>query len=186
MSTISQKIKQIFPDVSIMKDANRESIFTGRNLPSFVKDFLLRRFTNAEGVVDKQGITDFLNRYIPDKDYPAINRLMNGETVQLLTRFIVQSDVRDGKIRFAIPDAGIIASEAIISDRLLGEYTEELVDGEHWGVIKLTYIRPAGKAKGYVEMADFKPFRPYTVNLEYFNKDKYCSNYVFIFAMVFK
>jgi ATP-dependent Lon protease len=170
MNTISQKIKQVFSEIAIMKDANRESIFTGRNLPSFVKDFLLRRYTNAKGVVDKQAITDFLNKFIPDKDYPAINRLLNGETVQLLTRFIVQSDIQGGKVRFAIPEAGIKASEAIIPDRLIGEYQEELVDGEHWGVIKLAYIRPSGKIKGYVEMADFKPFRPYSVDLEYFKE----------------
>jgi len=170
MSSISHKIKQVFPDYSIKKDANRESIFTGRNLPSFVKDYLLRRYANAEGVADKQAITDFLNKYIPDRSSPAINRLMNGETVKLLTRFIVQSDIPGGKVRFAIPEAGIKASEAVIPDRLLGEYAKELVDGEQWGVLTLSYIRPSGKIKGYVEMTDFKPFRPYSVNLESFKE----------------
>jgi predicted ATP-dependent Lon-type protease len=40
MSTIGQKIKQVFPDIAILKDQDNYSVFTGRNLPSFVKDFL--------------------------------------------------------------------------------------------------------------------------------------------------
>ena len=36
------------------------------------------------------------------------------------------------------------------------------------GVIKLIYIPPIGKEKGYIELADYKAFRPYRVDLQYF------------------
>jgi len=168
MSTLGNKIKQVFPEIAIMKNVERESIFTGRNLPSFVKDFLVRKHTNTEGELNKPAITEFLNKHILDKDNPPVNRLMNNETITLLTRFIIQSDIQGGKVCFAIPDAGIKLTDAIISEKMLTKYKNELIDGETWGVITLVYNRPFGKKKGYIEMIDFKPFRPYTVALDYF------------------
>ncbi|GHS89739.1 hypothetical protein FACS1894201_11060 [Bacteroidia bacterium] len=170
MSELGAKIRQVFPDIAIKKDAANYSVFAGRNLPSFVKDFLVRKYTQSGGALEKLAIADFLNKYIPDKNNPLINRLIHNETVQLLTRFIVQADIQGGTVRFAIPDSGIKASDAVIPKNLLNEYKKELIDGETWGVIKLVYVRPSGREKGHIEMVDFKPFRPYSVDLEYFKE----------------
>jgi ATP-dependent Lon protease len=40
MSNIGQKIKQVFPDIEILKDQDNYSVFNGRNLPSFLKSYL--------------------------------------------------------------------------------------------------------------------------------------------------
>ena len=46
---ISNKIRQNFSAMSIYKDpASTASLFAGRNLPSFVKDFLLKRYLNIQ------------------------------------------------------------------------------------------------------------------------------------------
>ena len=42
---LSAKIKQGFSAMAIYKDPEKtNSVFTGRNLPSFVKDFLMKRW----------------------------------------------------------------------------------------------------------------------------------------------
>ena len=48
MSRIGQKIEQVFPDIAILKDQDSYSVFDGRNLPSFVKDFLLETSKNPQ------------------------------------------------------------------------------------------------------------------------------------------
>jgi ATP-dependent Lon protease len=165
----NQKIKQVFPDIAIMKNTDRDSIFKSYNLPSFVKDFIVSKHTKDDGSLDKPAIAEFLDKYIIDDKYPPGSRLRNGETVQLLTRFTVSSDFKDGKVRFAIPDADI--REGIIPENLLSAYKKELIDGETWGVIKLEYISPCGKEKGYIKMSDFHPFQPYhSLDLKYFIK----------------
>jgi len=166
---IGHKIKQIFPDIAVQKNTNSYSIFNGRNLPSFVKDFIVRCNVNADGELNYQAIKKFLDTYLPDKNHPITNRLMNNEAVELLTRFIISTDIKGGKTCFAIPDAGVKASEAIIPEYLLNKYKTELIDGERWGKIKLIYNRPSGREKGHIEMTEYKPFRPYSsLNLDYY------------------
>ena len=170
MSEFGQKIRQVFPDIAILKDQDNYSVFNGRNLPSFVKDFLIRKHINSEGVLNKDAIFAFLDKHIPNNSNIVKSRLLNQETVQLLTRFIITTDIKNGKIRFAIPDVGIKTSEAVIPEYVVSEYREDLIDGEKWGVIKLIYIPPIDKAPGQIELAEYKPFRPYKVDLKYYRE----------------
>ena len=51
----------------------------------------------------------------------------------------------------------------------MSQYKKELIDGETWGVIKLEYVSPSGKEKGYIKMSNFSPFKPYhSLDLKYF------------------
>ncbi|MGV8094701.1 MAG: BREX system Lon protease-like protein BrxL [Mangrovibacterium sp.] len=167
-STIGQKIKEVFPDIAILKDQDNYSVFNGRNLPSFVKDFLIRKHIDSDGCLNKEAIFSFLDKHIPDDNNAVKNRLLRQETVQLLTRFIITTDIKGGKVRFSIPDAGIKTNEAIIPDYVVSQHKDDLIDGEKWGVIKLIYIPPMGREKGQIELAEYKPFRPYKVDLKYF------------------
>lgn len=170
MGTIGQKIKEVFPDIAILKDQDNYSVFNGRNLPSFVKDFLIRKHIDSNGYLNKDAIFTFLDKHIPDDNNVVKNRLLRQETVQLLTRFIIATDIKGGKVRFAIPDAGIKINEAVIPDYVVSQHKDDLIDGEKWGVIKLVYIPPMGKEKGQIELAEYKPFRPYKVDLKYFRE----------------
>lgn len=172
MNLISEKIKRVFSDVAIFKDPElKDSIFSGRNLPSFVKDFLVSKHINLEGVLNKEAIKNFLEKHIPDNNYSIKSNIMNSrEPILLLTRFVISTDILGGKTRFSIPDAGIKLSEGIIPDYLVSEHKNELIDGEIWGVIRLVFIPPLGREKGCIQMVDYKPFRPYKVNLEYFKE----------------
>ena len=63
---LCEKIRHHFSSMSIYKDPEEtNSLFSGRNLPSFVKDFLLKRYVDFEGRVNKQGLTSFLDMVIP-------------------------------------------------------------------------------------------------------------------------
>jgi ATP-dependent Lon protease len=170
MSEIGQKIKEVFPDIAILKDQDNYSVFNGRNLPSFVKDFLIRKHINSEGILNKDAIFAFLDKHIPNNNNIVKSRLLNQETVQLLTRFIITTDIKSGKIRFAIPDVGIKTTEAEIPEYVVCDHREDLIDGEKWGVIKLIYIPPMDRTPGHIELAEYKPFRPYKVDLKYFRE----------------
>ena len=62
---IVEKVQAYLKDVAIYKDsATTNSLFSGRNLPSFVKDFLLRRFSRGEEV-DAGGLSRFLSEMMP-------------------------------------------------------------------------------------------------------------------------
>ena len=106
---ISEKIRTYFSQMSIYKDPEKtNSIFAGRNLPAFVKDFLLKRYLNVQtGEIDTLGLTQFLDQVIPTVTGSVKDRIVSGQEVVLLARFIIYIDLVKGQKQFAIPDYGI-------------------------------------------------------------------------------
>jgi len=169
---LNKKIREAFGTQTIYKDtATSGSLFDGRTLPSFVKDFLLKKYIDAEGIVDKKGLTMFLDKVIPRSSTEVKDRLGSGEEMTLLTRFEIYIDLVKGLRRFAIPDMGIKIKEGIIPDYVYNKHQGQLVDGEKWGVIKLCVMPDDDGKKNHVEMTEFKPFKPYrSIDMAYFRE----------------
>lgn len=168
MSTLDEKIKKAFPDESVIKIPQNYSVFAGKNLPSFIKDFLIKRYTDNYGNLDRNGVLKFLEDHIPSKDNDLKNRLRtHREEITVLTRFIVETDLKNDKLLFSIPDLGIKSSEGRIPDHV-AKRNKELKDGELWGVVTLVYQPPVNRERGFVELINYKAFKPYKVDLEYF------------------
>lgn len=160
MSTIGNKIKQVFGSAAVYKDPANYEVFNGRNLPSFVKDYLISTHIAADGSFKREALSHFLDAHIPKDNSAILARLRRGETLTLLTRFVVTTSLAQNKTSFQIPDMGIKASDTLIPDYLIEEYPDDLIDGEKWGIMKIVYIAPVDNESGHVEMVKFKPFRP--------------------------
>ncbi|MBF0102577.1 MAG: BREX system Lon protease-like protein BrxL [Desulfobacterales bacterium] len=172
MNPFDEKIKSSFPDESVYKIPERYSIFSGKNLPSFIKDWLIRKFSDENGELDSSGLLLFLEKHIPHKNSDIKNRIRTyGEEITILTRFIVETDILKNVLRFSIPDLGIKNNEGRIPDYVARKH-KELKEGEMWGVISLLYKPPEGKEKGCIDLTDFKPFKPYEVDVEYFRQTR--------------
>ena len=169
-NALYQKIREQFSAMAIYKDpTSTGSLFAGRNLPSFVKDFLLKRYISPDGSVDRIKLTSFLDMVIPTEHSSVKDRLDCGEELTLLTRFIVFIDLVKGIRRFSIPDMGIKQNEGQIPEYVYKAHMGELVDGEKWGIIKLALLPDDDGKKNHVEMIDYKPFKPYkSVDVNYF------------------
>lgn len=160
MSIIGDKIKQVFGGAAVYKNPANYEVFNGRNLPSFVKDYLISTHIAADGSFKREALTQFLDAHIPKDNSAILARLRRGETLTLLTRFVVTTSLAQNKTSFQIPDMGIKASDTLIPDYLIEEYPDDLIDGEKWGIMKIVYIAPNDNERGHVEMVKFKPFRP--------------------------
>ena len=160
MSDIGNKIKEVFGSAAVYKDPANYEVFNGRNLPSFVKDYLISTHIAPDGSFRREALTRFLDAHIPKDNSAILARLRRGETLTLLTRFVVSTSLAQNKTSFQIPDMGIKSTDTLIPDYLIEEYPDDLIDGEKWGIMKIVYIAPSEGARGYVEMVKFKPFRP--------------------------
>lgn len=159
---LSNKIREQFAAMTIYKDPTTTgSLFAGRNLPSFVKDFLLKRYINTDGSIQRERLTAFLDSVIPTNQASVKDRLDCGEELTLLARFIVEIDLIKGVRRFGIPDVGIKTREGQIPEYVYKNHMGELVEGEKWGIIKLALLPDDDGKKNHVEMVDYKPFKPY-------------------------
>ena len=149
--------------MAIYKDPeSTNSLFSGRNLPSFVKDFLLKRYIDLDGNLNRSGLTNFLDIVIPQKSSDVKEKLYAGQDLTLLCRFIIYIDLVKNVKRFSIPDMGIKLNEGQIPDYVCDKHKGELVDGETWGIIKICLMPDEDGKKNHVEMIDYKPFKPYS------------------------
>lgn len=164
MNEISIKIQENFADYAICKDKTAYSLFAGRNLPTFVKDYILNRFSRGEGC-DENRIREYLATKMPQNSDSLMMQLLGGDDVNLTTRIFVKTELGEGKVAFMLPDLNI-TSNMYISSKVLEENKNELADGENWGNITMQYIPPEGKKKGYVLMTSYKSFNPYK-NLDF-------------------
>lgn len=155
--------------MAIYKDPDStNSLFSGRNLPSFVKDFLLKRYIDLDGNLNRAGLTNFLDIVIPQKSSEVKEKLYAGQDLTLLCRFIIYIDLVKNVKRFSIPDMGIKLNEGQIPDYVCDKHKGELVDGEMWGIIKICLMPDPDGKKNHVEMIDYKPFKPYSsVDINY-------------------
>lgn len=159
---LTKKVCEQFAAMTIYKDpTSTSSLFAGRNLPSFVKDFLLKRYINPDGTIQRERLTAFLDSVIPTNQASVKDRLDCGEELTLLARFIVEIDLIKGVRRFGIPDVGIKTREGQIPEYVYKNHMGELVEGEKWGIIKLALLPDDDGKKNHVEMVDYKPFKPY-------------------------
>ena len=137
---LEQKIRDNFSAMVILKDPNMNSnFFAGRNLPSFVKDFILKRYVSDDGSVDGAALTSFLDKVTP-KQAGIRGALQANQELTLLTRFIIYVDLVHGVRRFGIPDLGINTKEGIIPAYVYNNHLNDLVDGEKWGLIKISLL----------------------------------------------
>lgn len=168
-TNLSNKIREQFSAMTIYKDPTTTgSLFAGRNLPSFVKDFLLKRYINTDGSIKQLELNRFLDAVLPTNQASVKDRLDCGEEITLLARFIVEIDLVRGVRRFGIPDVGIKTREGQIPEYVYKKHMGELVEGEKWGIIKLALLPDEDGKKNHVEMVDYKPFKPYkSVDVEY-------------------
>lgn len=167
MTYINQKIKEVFPDLSVMKHTSNNALFKGRNLPSFVKDFVLRRYTDTEGNIDVESLKSYLDTKMPIDCNHIKQLLIAGESINITTRFTTTTDIAKKCVKVTIPNLGI-NSDAYITDTLLQEKGSELADGDYWGNITLEYVEPEGKRNGYIQVTSYISFEPYKIDLDYF------------------
>ena len=169
---LDEKIKNIFPEESIYKMPGGYSYFSGLNLPSFIKDWLIKKFTNVNDEVDEEGLNHFLEEHLPGKDSNITGNLIQGHTITILARIIVEVNIASGEYRFGLPDLGIKTKDGKISKAVI-RANPNLGEGEFWGIVTLEYReRDEEKvlSRGYIEMTGFQAFKPYSANYEYYKE----------------
>ena len=86
---MTDKLRECFDEMVVYKDLKKSNFFSALGLPSFLRDWLLKRFSDDEGNLDLDELTDFVHTYLPGKDeWVSIkNRIIvEHEHVKLLTR----------------------------------------------------------------------------------------------------
>ncbi len=179
MNPLDEKIKSLFPVECVYKDPEKSRFFASLNIPSYMRDWILKKFSN-KGEINLEKIKEFIHSKIPRKEDTQLirERLINRrERVEILAKVIVEFDISTGEALISLPELGIPdrKHQARIEKHVIDKFGEELLSLEGaWGVVTLEWrLEPLpGKKKeeGRIVCVDFKPFKPYRINLDYYKE----------------
>lgn len=171
------KITDIFSDMVVLKNPERTKFFSDLSLPSFMRDWLVMKFSDEHGNINNTDITEYIKRYIPNREsYEKYKyNMINGEKVRFLARIRVTVDVKTGKTLFELPDFGDTKTGAggEVDNDVVSKWQDVLLrESENWGIIDLVWEQDFTKKipRGYVKLIRYHPFCPYSVDLDFYRE----------------
>ena len=109
-------MKDAFDEMLVYKDLSKNSIVTAFKLPSFMRDWVVKRFQDDDGNMDQEEAEAFIREYIPKKsDWKAIQSriVTENERVKFLGRVSINIDIRTQDVSFALPDFGLVTAQGV-------------------------------------------------------------------------
>ena len=173
-----EKLRDNFDDMLVYKDLQKSAFFSALSLPSFLRDWLLKRYSNEEGEYDVERLTAFVNKYLPTRDQwqELQDRLMNnGEEVKIFAKINAHADVKTNMISFDLPDLGVRSKDTIIEPlewNNIEDHASLLSSRDAWGLLTRRYRFPQldvkPKVDGKIRLIDFNSFCPYQPDLDFY------------------
>ena len=170
---LQERLMDAFDEMVVYKDLSKGNIVSSFKLPSFLRDWVLKRFQDDTGEINMEEASDFIHEYIPRKDqWKAIqNRIVTqNERVKLVARISVNIDVKTQTVSFAMPDFGLGYKETVITPEVWERCSDDLLRSEeNWGTVELGYMYPSETCKyGRIELLNYRDFCPYSIDLDEF------------------
>lgn len=170
------KLRECFDEMVVYKDLRRDSTFKALKLPSFLRDWVLKKFEDEEGHFDIDELSGFVDAYMPKKEewLKIKNRIIvENERVKILTKISIDIDIKTEEISFSLPDFGLTNKETIIEPHIWDAFKKDLVKGhETWGIVELGYRQPDDSAKpkipGKIMLTGFTDFCPYNIDMDFY------------------
>lgn len=168
----TDKLRAAFPDTTVFKDPNIVAIFKAASIPSFLRDWILKRKTESDGRIhDAEALRKYIYEIIPRRE----NLLelkdaarSDGRTKKFLAKIEIQFSVRCDEYTFAIPELGLGHAETLIEDYVWNRIKEDVVKtAGGWGLVQLGYRSPDDEnPRGCFTLLEYKNFCPYTIDLD--------------------
>jgi len=170
------KLKNSFSEMIVFKSPEKGKFFNALSLPSFMRDWLLMKFSDNEGNIDKEEVASYVKKVIPKKEQweqLKFEMTHNGQSVRFLAKVKVEIDIATRKAFFNLPDFAVPKkkNEAIVENDVVETNRASLLSPNAvWGIIELVCEKDYSSSKdvAILKMTDFSPFCPYELDLEYF------------------
>ena len=181
-----EKLRNSFDDMVVYKDLRKNNFFSALSLPSFLRDWLLKKFQDENGHFDNEELSLFIKTYIPRKeDWTLIKDrvIIEKERVKFLAKVSVDIDIKTGEVSFMLPDFNLSSKDTMIENTVWAECKDDLVGGrETWGMVEIGYRCPdsydleisqnkvKGADRGKIKLISFKTFCPYIIDIDYYKE----------------
>ena len=101
--SVVERLRDCFDQMVVYKDLKKSNFISSFKLPSFMRDWVLKRFQDDDGAIEVEGATDFIKEFIPKKeDWKSIkNRVVNyQEQVKFLAKISLKLILKQETFHF--------------------------------------------------------------------------------------
>lgn len=171
--SFEDKLKKVFGDMIVCKNVQRIKQLSVRNIPGFMRDWIVMRFSDENGNIDEDSIAAFIKKNLPDKQQwnsYLVDMLHNNKEVKFLTQIRIDFDTKSKKALFKLPAFNVPAhrEEAVAEWDVIERNREYLLTPTNvWGIVKLRCQDINGK-DSILKLIGFTPFSPYKIDLSYY------------------
>ena len=168
----TDKLRAAFPDTTVFKDPNIVAIFKAASIPSFLRDWILKRKAESDGKIhDAEALRKYIYDIIPRRENLLALKdaaRSEGRTKKFLAKIEIQFNVRSDEYTFAIPELGLGHAETLIEDYVWNRIKDDVVNtAGGWGLVQLGYRSPDDQnPRGCFTLLEYKNFCPYTIDLD--------------------
>lgn len=160
---LEEKMKQVFCDMVVLKEPKRSEFFSRLSLPSYLRDWLVMKFSDSKGEIDYDETAEYIKKYIPNPEaYQRIKySLLEGNTEKLMCRVRLDVNIKKSAVLFELPDFGGSKGGAsgIVSKKVMEAQSNEMLsDAEIWGIIELSLGRTLRKEQEEASIIDSDDF----------------------------
>jgi len=173
---MEDKLKDVFGDMLVYKNPDYGKFFSALSLPSFLRDWLLMRFSDPKGQINKDEVSQYIRRTIPQKaNWPQIlyQMLHELQVARFLAKIKIDFDTTNRAALFSLPDFGVPKkkAEAIVDWNVIEDNQKYLLaPNEVWGIVEMVCVESEmTRGNSYVlKLIGFKPFSPYVIDPDYY------------------
>lgn len=173
--SFDEKLKKVFGDMIVYKSVRRTKMFSALNIPGYMRDWIVMRFSDDEGNIDDESVSAYIKRVIPGKQQwnnYMVDMLYNNKTVRFLARLVIEFDMKTKKAIFRLPELSVPAhkGDAVVPWSVVEKNRDYFfTPTDVWGIVELT-VEMDKNGKSILMLKDFTPFCPYKVDLSYYVK----------------
>lgn len=178
--TFDERFRACFGDMSVRKSAENTKFFADQSLPSFIRDWLMMRFSDRNGVIDARKISEYVKKTVPKQEQwnnMLVDMLHYNRAARFLAKVKIDFDMKKKQALFSLPDFGVPAhkGDAVVNWDVIEKHRDDLLSStDVWGIVTVR-CEPDDKKDTYIfKLVDFTSFCPYHVDVNYFIKAREC------------
>ena len=80
---LEDKVRDVFADMVVLKNPERTEFFSNLSLPSYMRDWLVMKFSDDDGIIDYDSVLRYIRQYIERQSLNCLISAVHGRALQV-------------------------------------------------------------------------------------------------------